>query len=299
MVAFLENLLLILQRLNWVSILDIGLVTLMFYVVLIQFRGTQAGTVLRGVVILLAIVALLTNVTQLPAFSYILRTILPALLFTVPVIFAPEIRRTLELVGRADFLRRSAPALDIPVYLQTVVTAAGRLSERHHGALIVIERDVGLEDFASTGVRLDSESSTELLLQIFYPNTPLHDGAVIFRGGHILAAGCVVPLSSSESATPADRRMGLRHRAAIGISEVSDAVAVVVSEETGIISVAHNGRMIRRLDPVRLQNILAAFTRGTRQPAAFPWQTWFRHRVEKPTRFEKSDPPRPDERRPA
>jgi diadenylate cyclase len=142
----------------------------------------------------------------------------------------------------------------------SVVSAAARLSERQHGALIVLARRDSLEEYVHTGVRMDARVSAELLLQIFYPNTPLHDGAVVISGQRLIAAACVMPLSASGVLTPTpDRQMGLRHRAALGISEASDAVAVVVSEETGSISVVHSGRMIRRLEPERLENILRAF----------------------------------------
>lgn len=269
---FLQNLLFLFQRMEWSDAIDIALVASLFFILLTQFRGTQAATVMRGIAIMIVAVALLSSLTELPAVSWILQNILPALLIVIPVVFAPEIRRTLERVGRADFFRRASTASEIPDYIQAVVTAAKRLSERRHGALIVIERNVGLEDFVSTGMRLDADVSTEILLQIFYPNTPMHDGAVILRHERLLAAGCVVPLSSgNEFITAAERRMGLRHRAALGISEVSDAVAVVVSEETGILSVAHNGRMIRRLDPQRLQNILLAFTRNAAQSPVLTW----------------------------
>jgi diadenylate cyclase len=269
---FLQNLFFLFQRMEWSDAIDIALVASLFFILLTQFRGTQAATVMRGIAIMIVAVALLSSLTELPAVSWILQNILPALLIVIPVVFAPEIRRTLERVGRADFFRRASTATEIPAYIRAVVTAAKRLSERRHGALIVIERNVGLEDFVSTGMRLDADVSTEILLQIFYPNTPMHDGAVILRHERLLAAGCVVPLSSgNEFITAAERRMGLRHRAALGISEVSDAVAVVVSEETGILSVAHNGRMIRRLDPQRLQNILLAFTRNAAQSPVLTW----------------------------
>ncbi|MGD8553615.1 MAG: diadenylate cyclase, partial [Anaerolineales bacterium] len=155
--------------------------------------------------------------------------------------------------------------------IDTICTTSQRLSDRRYGALIVIERDLPLEEYKDTGVRLDAELTPELLLQIFHINTPLHDGAVIIHEGRIAAASCVMPLSSSGtlSRTP-ERQMGLRHRAALGISEVSDAVSVVVSEETGGISVTHNGRIIRRLDQARLRNILTAFFRprsSSRLPA--------------------------------
>jgi diadenylate cyclase len=273
----ISNLLFLFQRLDGFGILDIALVTLLFVAVFLLFRGTQAAIVLRGVAILIAGVALLTNLSQLPAFSWLLRSLLPALVVTIPVVFGPEIRRPVERVGRADFFRRTSPLGELPPAQQAVVTAAMRLSERRHGALIVLEREVGLEDFASTGVRMEANVTPELLLQIFYPNTPLHDGAVILRGDRILAAGCVVPLSSSDTTSPSpERRMGLRHRAALGVSEVSDAVAVVVSEETGIVSVAHSGRIIRRLDGTRLQNILSAFSRGSMRRTAWNLRPWVR-----------------------
>jgi diadenylate cyclase len=297
MTQFIQNLLFTFQRLKWFDTLDIALVTLLFFVLLTQFRGTQAATVMRGIAIMIVAVALLTSLTSLPAVSWILQNILPALLIVIPVVFAPEIRRTLERVGRADFFRRASPATEIPPYIQSVVAAAKRLSERRHGALVVIERDVGLEDFACTGMRLDADVSTELLLQIFYPNTPMHDGAVILRRERLLAAGCVVPLSSGNAfVTAAERRMGLRHRAALGISEVSDAVAVVVSEETGILSVAHNGRMIRRLDPQRLQNILLAFTRNAPRSPILTWPFFRRKSAASLTRPVESEGAEGEER---
>jgi diadenylate cyclase len=166
--------------------------------------------------------------------------------------------------------------------IRAVVTAAGRLSARQHGALIVIQRNDSLRDFIQTGVALNALVSPELLLQVFYPNTPLHDGAVIIIDNRIVAASCVMPLSASGILTRSVERqqMGLRHRAALGTSEATDAVAVVVSEETGSISIAHAGRMIRRLDPERLENILTAFYRpsnlsesaGTFFDRVFPWR---------------------------
>ena len=143
-----------------------------------------------------------------------------------------------------------------------MVAAATRLSARQHGALIVMQRLDHLDEYIQTGVQLNAKVTPELLLQIFYPNTPLHDGGVIIVDTKVAAAACVLPLSASGilNRTP-ERQMGLRHRASLGISEVSDAIAVVVSEETGAISIAHSGRMLRRLDPERLENILTAFFR--------------------------------------
>ena len=251
------------QRLDWLSLVDIALVTLVIFLILVLVRGTRAVVLLRGILLLIIIIALLTSFVPLPAFSWLLNTTLPALLIAIPVIFAPELRRALERLGRAGgFLNFAGREPDVEPVIRAICLACLRLSERRHGALIVIEREVGLQEYVDTGVTLDAVVTTELLVQIFYVKTPLHDGAAILRGGRVAAAACVLPLSTSGALS--DRPLGLRHRASLGISEVSDAVAVVVSEETGTISVAHNGRMIRRLDRARLQNILAAFYRPRR-----------------------------------
>jgi diadenylate cyclase len=190
----------------------------------------------------------------------LVRNTLPAVLLAIPVIFAPEIRRTLERLGRAGtILPASATAARTPEVIRSIVNACASLSEKKHGALIIFQRFDRLDQYIQTGVRLNARVTPELLLQVFYPNTPLHDGAVIIVDEKIAAAACVLPLSSSGVLTESpDRQMGLRHRAALGISEVTDAIAVVVSEETGYISIVDNGRMIRRMDGERLELILKA-----------------------------------------
>ncbi|MBN1146248.1 MAG: diadenylate cyclase CdaA [Anaerolineales bacterium] len=259
------SLIFIFERLNWLSVVDILLVTAIFYLILLLIRGTQAMVILRGVLLLIVLVGLLSSLDVLPASSWLLRTTLPALLFAIPVIFAPEIRHALERLGRAGAMRPGeALATRTNDTISDIVSATARLADRQHGALIVLQRNDNLDEYLQTGVRMDARVSSELLLQVFYPNTPLHDGAVVISGHRLVAAACVMPLSASGvlTSTP-DRQMGLRHRAALGISEVSDAVAVVVSEETGSISVVHSGRMIRRLDAERLENILRAFFRSS------------------------------------
>jgi diadenylate cyclase len=263
----LRDLIFVFDRLDWVGVLDILLVTLIFFSILRLLRDTQAVVLLRGVLLLIALISLLTSLEVLPAFSWLVRTTLPALLLSIPVIFAPEIRRALERLGRAGAIldggrSSSSGSQDIMDTVSAVVSAAARLSQRKHGALITIQRLDSLNEYVETGVRMDARVTPELLIQVFYPNTPLHDGAVIISDNHLVAAACVMPLSSSGvlSRSP-ERQMGLRHRAALGISEVTDAVAVVVSEETGAISVVHGGRMIRRLNPERLENILRALFR--------------------------------------
>jgi len=260
---FLNDLLFIFQRADWLSVIDILLVTLIFFILLYTLRDTQALVLLRGVFFLVILLALLTSLADLPAFSWLIQNTLPALLLAIPVIFAPEIRRGLERIGRAGSLFSPAGRISDQESIETiraVVSASARLSARQHGALIILQRLDNLEEYNSTGVRMNAKVTPEILLQIFYPNTPLHDGAAIIGNGRLLAASCVMPLSASGILTRSpERQMGLRHRAALGISEVSDAVAVVVSEETGSISIAHSGRMIRRLDPERLENILTTF----------------------------------------
>lgn len=277
MTNFLNNILFIFQRLNWLSVLDILLVTLIFFVVLYSLRDTQAMVLLRGVIFLVVSLVLLTTLVELPAFSWLVQSMLPALVLSIPVIFAPEIRRALERLGRAGtFIPASSKTSneEMQKALHAVVEAAARLSARQHGALIVIQRLDSLDQYIETGVQMRAHVTPELLLQIFYPDTPLHDGAVIIADGRVVAAACVMPLSASGvlNRTP-ERQMGLRHRAALGISEVSDAVSVVVSEQSGSISISHAGRMIRRIDPERLENILAAFFRPD---VTVPQRVWFK-----------------------
>ncbi|MFC1878414.1 diadenylate cyclase CdaA [Chloroflexota bacterium] len=264
--GLISNLIFIFERLNWLSVVDIFLVTTVFFGILLLLRGTQAVVLLRGALLLLALLSILTSLEVLPAFSWFVQTTLPAVVLAIPVIFAPEIRMALERLGRARVMPTSERAASqMKETIRAVVSAASWLSERKHGALIVVQRSDGLSEYIQTGVRMEARVTPELLLQIFFPNTPLHDGAVIISGIQLVAAACVMPLSASGVLTRSlDRQMGLRHRAALGISEVSDAVVVVVSEESGAISLVHGGRMIQRLDAERLENVLGAFYHPTR-----------------------------------
>jgi len=289
----LNDLLFLFERLNLNDILDLVLVTLVFYTVLMLVRDTQAVVLLRGVILLIILLSLLTSLVNLPAFSWLIQTALPSLFLAIPVIFAPEIRRGLERIGRAGsgalFLRQNdASTLALQATIRAVVTAAARLSARQHGALIILQRLDSLQEYVRTGVQLNASVTPELLLQIFYPNTPLHDGAVIIGDNLIIAAACVMPLSASGilNRSP-ERQMGLRHRAALGTSEATDAIAVVVSEETGSISISQGGRMIRRLDSERLENILLAFYRPVEiSTRPFGWLGRLFHRPSRDQRQE-------------
>ncbi|MBT3313762.1 MAG: TIGR00159 family protein [Anaerolineae bacterium] len=261
----LSDLLFFFERLDWLSLLDIFLVTFIFFVLLYLIRDTQAMALLRGVLFLVVFILFLTSLVNLPAFSWLINTTLPALLFAIPVLFAPEIRRALERIGRAGLIisTNNQNAEDqIEKTVSSLISATARLSARQHGALIILQRFDNLEAFIETGVRMNTIITPEILLQIFYPNTPLHDGAVIVADFRIASASAIMPLSSSGIlANSPEREMGLRHRAALGISEESDALALVISEENGDISVAQSGRIIRQLSIGRLENILLTFYR--------------------------------------
>jgi diadenylate cyclase len=260
----------ILLRLDLASVIDILLVSIIFYALLTIIQGTQAVQLLRGLMIIVIITVVVTSVFQLTAFSWLIRNSLPALLVAIPVVFQPELRRLLERLGRSTggFLYVRSQESVVREVIQTVARACSQLSLARHGALIVLERETGLQDIIETGVRIDAEVSQELLVTIFFPNTALHDGAVVIRQDSIVAAGCVLPLSTTNGG---ERQLGTRHRAALGVTEASDAIAVVVSEETGIVSIAHNGRIIRRLDEKRLGKILNALYRAEFEASLPGW----------------------------
>jgi diadenylate cyclase len=238
------------QQFDWGSVLDILLVTLTFYWILRLIRRTQAEQLLRGAVVLIVIMVLAANLLRLRAFGWLVDNGLPALLVAIPVILQPELRRALERLGRTvggsgAHLATASRELSTADVVEEITAACALLSERHHGALIVLERSTGLEQVIESGVRLDGRVTMELLQTIFYPNTAFHDGAVVIRRGRVAAAACVLPLAEG---TIEDRQMGLRHRASLGVTVETDAIAVAVSEETGLISVAENGEMKRGLD---------------------------------------------------
>jgi diadenylate cyclase len=240
-------------------LIDIAIVSLIFFWLLGVIRGTRAVQLLRGIGVVLAISILLGSVLPLETLRWLLsNAIRPALFVAIPVLFQPELRRALESLGRTnDLFGRPFGRANRSELLETingVARAAHQLSQQGVGALMVLEREVGLQDYADRGVILDARLAVPLLLNIFYPNAPLHDMAVILRGNRILAANVVLPLSED---VVGQRRYGTRHRAAKGISEQSDAIAVVVSEETGAISLMNDGRMVSYLNEARLRNMLA------------------------------------------
>ncbi len=235
----------IFQRANWLSLLDILLVAAVVFSVLYLLRDTKALVLLRGVLFLIVVISLLSSLRVLPAFSWLITNTLPTLLLAIPVIFAPEIRRVLERIGRTgSVFAQDQYTSEMEKIIQQVVRATRRIAEKKYGGLIVFSRLDSLHAYIETGVKLDAAVTPETLIQIFYPKTPLHDGAVIIADDVIAAAGCVMPLSASGVLEESpDRSMGLRHRAALGIAEESDGIAVVISEETGIVSLAHDSKL--------------------------------------------------------
>ncbi len=257
--ALLPFLSAILPRFELRSIVDIAIVAGLFYWLLTLISGTSAATLVRGLIVLLVFGFVLSNLLNLVMLGWLLRNAIPGMFVAVPVLFAPEIRRALEQLGRAGtWIPRQAVMSPAARVAETVADAAERLAERRWGALVVVERGTPLGEYAQTGTPIDGVLSVDLLMNIFYPNTPLHDGAVIVRGDRVIAAGCVLPLAQAATM----EHMGTRHRAAIGITERSDAIALVVSEETGRISIANAGRMVRNLTEAHLRRVLSILERS-------------------------------------
>jgi diadenylate cyclase len=257
------------QGIGWNTVLDILIIAVFTYWVLLLIRGTRAVQLLLGVLVLVAVwgVAALLKLTVT---LFLLQTLSLAALVAIPVIFQPELRRALGQIGRLGSLNRLlAPPSeeDVDRIVDELVRGAMLISHHKHGALVVIERGTGLQDYGETGVPINGKLTAELLASIFFHHSPLHDGAVIVRGDQILAAACLLPLD--ETAVTAAHRYGMRHRAALSISAQTDAVVVVVSEETGSVSIAHNGRMIGNLDEERLRRVLGSLLRRRVQPLPF------------------------------
>lgn len=249
-------------RFDFTSLVDILIVALIFYWIITIVQGTRATQLIWGIVILLIISAVLSTRREFTMLNFLINQSIPFLVLSIPIIFAPELRRALEQVGHTGALLNRPFGGSLGNAQQTttideVCRAAAQLARQRYGALIVLERDTGLGEFIDRAVTLDSAATRQLLITIFYPNTPLHDGAIIIRHDRVAAAAAVLPLTEQELGG----NLGTRHRAAIGITEVSDAAAVVVSEETGQISLATDGRLRRNLTQERLRQLLLVLFR--------------------------------------
>lgn len=254
---------------NWISvfvssvknirvgdILDIAIITFVFYKLMLMIRGKSAARIVRALVFLL-LITWLSDVVGLNAVNFILSNTIQMGVIALLIMFQPEIRRALEKIGATSSIGRligkSETEANSSYEIKQVVEACSWLSRSRYGALIVFERDINLDESIKTGTVIDAAVTSELLKNLFFPNAALHDGAVIIRSGRIVAAGCMLPLTNNVNL---DRDLGMRHRAGIGISEQSDAIVVIVSEERGSISVAENGMIKMNLSRDLLEKLL-------------------------------------------
>ena len=243
------------RTISFIDIIDILIVAYIIYRVMKLLKDTSAERLIKGIIILVGIM-LLASMLHLTMISWLLQQALNVGLFAIVVVFQPELRRLLEQIGKGNFSRLIVPA-DAPDEVESMITATvsacADMSRTKTGALIVFERRERLGEIISTGTMVDAAPSAELIKNIFFKNSPLHDGAMIVRAGRVCAAGCVLPLSGNQRLS---RDLGTRHRAAVGMSESADSVLVVVSEETGSISVAIGGMLKRHLSPDMLRKLL-------------------------------------------
>lgn len=254
-----------LTRLNWVAGIDILIVAVIIYQFLVLIRGTRATQMLIGVVALV-VFYYGTRWGRLETAQWLLTNVLPYFVFALIVVFQAEIRRALAEIGRNPFWRKFAPQEQTDSY-DDIVLAASYFAQHRIGTLIVIEREIGLKPYIESGVRLDAQLSYDLLVAIFRPESPLHDGAVIVQKDRVAAAACFLPLSVNPLLST---QLGTRHRAAIGITEETDAVSVVVSEQTGTIALMSGGGLEAQLSPEQLRDRLADLLESYFRPAPGP-----------------------------
>ena len=244
----------ILSTITVLDAVDIFIVAVILYKVYEMLQDTRAITLVKGVLVLLGI-TIICSWLELHVMSWLLQKSVTLLFVALPIVFQPELRRALEHLGQGKFLAPSVTLDDNEArsVVNELAKAVKVLSTNKIGALLVIERDMGLNDISATGIQIDGLITSDFLMNVFIPNTPLHDGAAVIRGKRLIAAGCLLPLTENRSLST---ELGTRHRAAIGLSEQCDALIVVVSEETGTVSVAENGHIMRHLDMDRLKAVL-------------------------------------------
>jgi diadenylate cyclase len=223
----------------WNAAIEILILAVAIYYGYLYFRGTRGAKVLTGLAILFITLTLVSQILNLTVISWLLRSLTAFLAIALVIIFQPELRRALAALGSSQFFSSATQKRET---IDVISEAVFELASKQIGALLAIERDTAIRSFAESGVNIDCDISQELLITIFFPKTPLHDGGVIIRNDRIIAAACIFPVSQREDL---DRTLGLRHRAGLGITEESDAIAIVVSEETGNISICYRGKIER------------------------------------------------------
>ena len=242
------------KNITFTSVIDMLVVTYIFYKIYMLIKETRAEQLLKGIILIIFLIPI-SSILNLTMLNWLLTKTITIGVLSIVIIFQPEIRRVLEQLGRTSFLDKTFMEDDekLEKTVNEIAAATENLSRGKTGALMIIEQQTGLQDIANTGIKLDAEISAALLENIFVTNTPLHDGATIIRNDRILSAGCILPLTSSRDI---NKKLGTRHRAAIGMSESSDAIVIIVSEETGTISLAVNGALTRNYDGAKLKVIL-------------------------------------------
>lgn len=253
------------------KIVDILVVWYVIYKLIMMIRGTKAVQLLKGI-ILIILVRIVSNFLGLSTLQWLMDQAITWGFLAIIIIFQPELRRALEQLGRGKLFSRSSTNEDEEQMkmVEAIIKATEYMAKRRIGALISVERETGMGDYIETGIILNARVSSELLINIFIPNTPLHDGAVIIQKNHVAAAACYLPLSESPFIS---KELGTRHRAALGISEVTDSVTVVVSEETGAVSITKNGELHRNLTPEQFRELLIKeLVPATKATSSSRWQ---------------------------
>lgn len=254
---------------QWKDIFDITIVTFLVYQLFILIKGTRAIQILQGVGILVGVM-FIAYYLKLVTLYWLLHYAMVGVAVALPIVFQPELRRALEHLGRGGVVAASLASFakeDLAKLVDEIAWTTSILSQTKTGALIVIERETGLEDFIERGTKVEGEVSSKLLLSIFLPKSPLHDGAVIIRGKRVMAAGCYLPLSDNPWG---EDDLGTRHKAAVGITEETDAVVVIVSEETGSLSLAHRGKLTKNLTEDTLKKMIMALCSSLRRKVTVP-----------------------------
>lgn len=269
----------LIHTITFLDVIDILVVAFFLNKIYQMLKNTRAASLVKGLLMLL-VVMLVSKWLNLYVINWLLEKFMTIVMFALPVVFQPELRRALEQIGRGKLFRRSTVLNELQVenMLEAVATTADDLSRNKVGALMVFERETGLDDYIETGIPIDGLISTALFENIFIPNTPLHDGAVIIRGDRVAAASCLLPLTEARNLS---QELGTRHRAAIGLSEQTDALILVVSEETGTISLARGGALQRYLTHQDVKDLL----RPVMKQPALNWKDAFLARIrgQKPT----------------
>lgn len=241
----------LLRQIRWLDIIDIVIVSIILYKIFLIIKGTRAARMLVGIGVLL-VASFFSRYLQLYTIDWLIQSFWAQVVIVIIVLFQPEIRRALAQMGESSFLQSFTSAEELKS-LEEIVRTAIALANRKIGALIVIERDVSLREYVEIGTPLDAKVTKELLLSIFHPTSPIHDGAVIIKGNRVIAAGCFLPIKLG---TDVSKALGTRHRAGVGLTEETDAIAIVVSEETGTVSVAIGGKLESPVDMGTLRDIL-------------------------------------------